>query len=171
MKKMFFQSAHVGWILLAWCMFFLSRFLILGNELPGFFWPVFITGVSLVALFMTPFKLLSKEWADHVMLPFDVVGSFADLVSYVRLFAVGTASLAVAEAFNELAIGEGIHSIGAGIVAVVVLFLGHSLNIVLALMSILVHGVRLNTLEFSGHIGLEWSGFKYNPFAKHSTGN
>jgi V/A-type H+-transporting ATPase subunit I len=33
-------------------------------------------------------------------------------------------------------------------------------------MSFLVHGVRLNTLEFSSHLGLEWSGFTYRPFAE-----
>jgi V/A-type H+-transporting ATPase subunit I len=31
-------------------------------------------------------------------------------------------------------------------------------------MSIIVHGVRLNMLEFSGHLGMEWSGIKYEPF-------
>jgi len=162
---------QAGWICIIWSMFFLSRFLILGIELPGWFSVLFVTGLVLITVFMTPFKLLKTEWADHVMLPFDVVGGFADLVSYVRLFAVGSASLAVATAFNELAIGDGIDSILAGFVAAIILFLGHGLNIVLCLMSILVHGVRLNTLEFSGHIGLEWSGFKYKPFAGHKSGD
>lgn len=102
------------------------------------------------------------------MLPFDVIGNFADLVSYVRLFAVGSAGLAVAIAFNELAIGPGIDGVGDAIKASIVLFLGHSLNIVLCLMSILVHGVRLNTLEFSRHVGLEWAGFHYEPFTGHA---
>jgi len=118
---------------------------------------------------MTPVKHLKTEWADHVMLPFDIIGNFADLVSYVRLFAVGSAGLAVAIAFNELAVGTGIDSVGGAIKASIILFLGHALNIILCLMSILVHGVRLNTLEFSGHIGLEWAGFKYEPFAIRRT--
>ena len=52
----------------------------------------------------------------------------------------------------------------AGIVAPFVLVLGHGLNIILAMMSVLVHGVRLNMLEFSGHLGQEWSGKEYKPF-------
>lgn len=157
---------QVGWICLSWTMYFLARNLILGIKLPGFFAALFISGMALLVLFMTPFKLLKAEWADHVMLPFDVIGNFADLVSYVRLFAVGSAGLAVAVAFNELAIGKGIDSWVGGLKAVIVLFLGHALNIILCLMSILVHGVRLNTLEFSRHVGLEWAGVKYNPFAR-----
>ena len=37
---------------------------------------------------------------------------------------------------------------------------------VLSAMGVLVHGVRLNALEFSSHIGLSWTGFAYDPFAK-----
>jgi len=41
---------------------------------------------------------------------------------------------------------------------------GHALNIVLGLMAIIVHGIRLNLLEFSGHLGMQWSGKEYSPF-------
>jgi V/A-type H+-transporting ATPase subunit I len=37
---------------------------------------------------------------------------------------------------------------------------------VLNVLSVLVHGVRLNTLEFSGHMGIAWSGFAYRPFSE-----
>lgn len=47
--------------------------------------------------------------------------------------------------------------------AVVILF-GHLLNLALCLMSVMVHGVRLNTLEFSNHVGLTWAGSKFKPF-------
>ena len=52
------------------------------------------------------------------------------------------------------------------IAGLVILFLGHLLNIALTILSIMVHGVRLNTLEFSNHIGLQWTGFAYKPFKK-----
>jgi len=48
--------------------------------------------------------------------------------------------------------------------AALILFLGHTLNILLALMAVVVHGIRLNMLEFSGHLDMEWSGIKYEPF-------
>jgi V/A-type H+-transporting ATPase subunit I len=52
------------------------------------------------------------------------------------------------------------------IFGIVLLVFGHGLNLILNVLSVLVHGVRLNTLEFSGHAGLAWSGFAYKPFAK-----
>ena len=61
---------------------------------------------------------------------------------------------------NELAIYI---SLGI-IIGAVILFVAHAFNMVLALLSIIVHGVRLNTLEFGGRVGLEWSGYRYAPF-------
>jgi V/A-type H+-transporting ATPase subunit I len=48
--------------------------------------------------------------------------------------------------------------------AVGILLAGHTLNIVLALLAVFVHAIRLNILEYSGQLGMEWSGFKYEPF-------
>jgi V/A-type H+-transporting ATPase subunit I len=42
---------------------------------------------------------------------------------------------------------------------------GHTLNMTLALVAILAHGVRLNLLEYSSHSGLQWAGYPYRPFA------
>jgi V/A-type H+-transporting ATPase subunit I len=118
---------------------------------------------------MVKAKELKKEWPSFVMLPLDVIGNFVDVVSYVRLFAVGSASLAVAEAFNDMALAKGINGPVAGLIAAFILFGGHALNIILAAMGILVHGVRLNTLEFSGHIGMQWTGKKFTPFSTQNT--
>ena len=49
---------------------------------------------------------------------------------------------------------------------VVLILFGHGLNMILNLLSVIVHGVRLNTLEFSTHLGMSWSGFKYSPFCE-----
>lgn len=158
--------AQVGWIIMTWCMYFGANHLVLGADLPGSFNLFFVPALLMIILFMTPLKRLKAEWNSHIILPFDVINNFVDVVSYVRLFAVGSASLAVAISFNELAIGNGIDSVFAGLGAALILFLGHAMNLVLCVMGVLVHGIRLNALEFSGHIGLEWSGFKYNPFKK-----
>jgi V/A-type H+-transporting ATPase subunit I len=50
--------------------------------------------------------------------------------------------------------------------AALILVFGHALNIVMNALSVIVHGVRLNLLEYAGnHLGMEWSGYAYNPFA------
>lgn len=57
---------------------------------------------------------------------------------------------------------------GAVVFGAIVILIGHALNLVLCLMGVLVHGVRLNTLEFAGHLGLGWSGFDFKPFKKNN---
>jgi V/A-type H+-transporting ATPase subunit I len=72
----------------------------------------------------------------------------------------------VAESFNEMALGFGF-AFPAGLGAALILFLGHALNILMSALSIVVHGVRLNVLEFSTHLGMEWTGIPYRPFRKN----
>ena len=92
-----------------------------------------------------------------------VVNVFSDIVSYIRLWAVGLAGAAIAQTVNEMAGPTlGGFLIFAGILLLV---FGHGLNMVLNVLSVIVHGVRLNTLEFSSHLGMSWSGFSYKPFA------
>ncbi|MEJ2356485.1 MAG: hypothetical protein P8Y13_00195 [Deinococcales bacterium] len=157
--------AQLGWIFSTWTMFFLARSMVLGTGFPHVMLYVLAAGIVLIVLFMTPPKALKSEWFNHVMLPLSLVSNFVDLVSYVRLFAVGAATFAIAQAFNQMAVGSGIGNVVAGAVAALVLFFGHTLNILLATMGVLVHGVRLNMLEFASHLGMEWTGRPYRPFA------
>jgi V/A-type H+-transporting ATPase subunit I len=156
---------QVGWICTTWTMFFTARTMVLGEAFPPFMLCVFFAGVLLIVLFMTPVRNLKTEWFNHVMLPLSLVSNFVDVVSYLRLFAVGTASFAVASAFNEMAIG-GMHGVLSGLLGALILFGGHALNIILSAMGVLVHGVRLNTLEFSSHVGMQWTGLPYRPFQR-----
>jgi V/A-type H+-transporting ATPase subunit I len=87
------------------------------------------------------------------------------VVSYLRLFAVGYATVVLATTFNGMA-AEGAHGFVGGLMAALILFAGHALNIILAMMAVVVHGIRLNMLEFSGHLGMQWSGKKYDPFSE-----
>nr|WP_318711673.1 ATPase [uncultured Treponema sp.] len=94
-----------------------------------------------------------------------VVNVFSDVVSYIRLWAVGLAGAAISGTVNSMAgplLGHAVLFIG--FLALIVF--GHGLNMILNLLSVIVHGVRLNTLEFSNHLGMSWSGFKYNPFSE-----
>jgi V/A-type H+-transporting ATPase subunit I len=93
----------------------------------------------------------------------DTIGAFSDVVSYIRLFAVGLATVKVAESFNQMAAEVGF-GLPTGLIAAFILFLGHTLNIAMGTLSIVVHGVRLNVLEFSSHLGMEWTGIPYQPF-------
>jgi len=94
-----------------------------------------------------------------------VVNQFSDIVSYIRLWAVALAGAAISETVNQMA-GPMFGKLIMVIFGVVLLVFGHGLNMILNLLSVIVHGVRLNTLEFSQHLGMTWSGVKYRPFSE-----
>jgi len=148
--------ADIGWILILWCVYFVANQLVLGESMPAFAVYLLYAGAALVVIFANFQKNIIKGFLISLGdLPLNIISSFSDIVSYIRLFAVGIATVTVAASFNDMA---------GGITAPIVLILGHGLNIILAMMSVLVHGVRLNMLEFSGHLGQEWSGKEYKPF-------
>jgi len=74
---------------------------------------------------------------------------FGDVLSYLRLFALGLASASLAVAFNDMAADVRSAFPGVGLLfALLILGLGHALNFVLAIASAVIHGLRLNLLEF-----------------------
>lgn len=128
-------------------------------------------GILVVLVFANQRGNFVKGLAEGFAVPnifptvLNTIGAFSDLVSYIRLFAVGLASASIAISFNTMAAGVAhgpVGYIGAGII----LLFGHSLNLALGALAIIVHGVRLNLLEFSAnHLGIEWKGTAYRPFA------
>ena len=157
--------AELGWILVLWGLYFVAGTLVAARTLPGFTAYLFISGIALLLLFSSPQKnILKSIGASLTNVPLKVISSFGDVVSYLRLFAVGYASAVLASTFNSMAAAVGFNSIVGSLGAAAILFLGHSLNIILGFMAVIVHGVRLNMLEFSGQMGMEWSGKEYAPF-------
>jgi V/A-type H+/Na+-transporting ATPase subunit I len=155
--------ADIGWICVLWVAFFMARTLILSDPFPS--WGVRLAGagVGLVILFTNPQRNMLKAVGEGLgTVALSLMNNFTDVVSYVRLFAVGLAGVAIAETTNSMAAGLG-HGVVAVVAGALIVGIGHSLNIVLGPMSVLVHGVRLNVLEFSGHANVSWSGFAYEP--------
>ncbi|MBP5291955.1 MAG: hypothetical protein J6Y90_05005 [Lachnospiraceae bacterium] len=164
--------ADIGWLIAVVCMYLLSLYLVIGQKINIV--PVFAAiGVAfvIVVLFggMSPDKTFSqglKAGLGNAFTCFlDTISCFGNVMSYIRLFAVGMASLAIAQSFNDIAAGLKGPMV---ILAVVVLLIGHGLNLIMGLLSVVVHGVRLNVLEFSGQAGLEWTGIAYEPFKKNN---
>ena len=152
---------HLGWMLIIWGNFFLTvRLIVYPGEFPKFMYILYGIGLVLVMVCGVNWKQAS----DVFQFPFDIIGSFTDVLSYIRLFAVGLAGACIAASFNGMAFD--ICKVSAWLLpaGILVVLAGHALNIALALLSVLVHAVRLNTLEFSNHTGLSWSGQSFNPF-------
>ncbi len=100
---------------------------------------------------------------DIVSVLLGVVNVFSDIVSYIRLWAVGLAGSAISATVNELA-SPLLGNFMFMVIAIILLVFGHGLNMILNVLSVIVHGIRLNTLEFSSHLNMSWSGHKFKPF-------
>ena len=156
-------GANLGWTLVIWGNFFLAvKIIVSPGAFPVYMYCLYGVGLALVMIF-------SVNWRDPAgafQFPFNVIGSFTDVLSYIRLFAVGMAGAKIAESFNMMGTDVAKSSPYYIVFGVLVLLLGHALNLALGVMSVLVHAIRLNTLEFSNHSGLTWSGSPFKPFAK-----
>jgi len=91
---------------------------------------------------------------------------FGDVLSYLRLFALGFAETSLAMAFNNLAADVVGRLPGLGLLpAALILLVGHALNLVLGVASGFVHGLRLNFIEFFNW-SLEAEGRPFRAFRK-----
>jgi len=131
-----------------------------------------IGGLLAVFLFSSERPLLSLSPKNHLLRILDglqalagLSGLFGDVLSYLRLFALGLSSAKLAETFNSLA-RDAWDNAGVGVIAAIgIVLLGHTLNLLLGIMSGVVHGLRLNCIEF-----FKWSlpdeGYLFTTFAK-----
>lgn len=147
-------------------MFFVANTLILGRSFPAVMAVVAVLSIVLSLAGSVIGKKGEALVASIFQFPFGIINSFGDIASYIRLFAVGYATMATAQAFNQIALEIGFSHIITGFFAALILVVGHTLNMILGLLAVMVHGLRLNMLEFSTHIGQEWSGEKYKPLQR-----
>ncbi len=161
--------APLGWALVVWGMLGVVFYLLLGPEAYGFSWAtpwpwLLIVGTTLGVVFhgtqRNPLVRIGAGVGNGLL---ELLGKFSDEISYVRLMAVGLASTVLAQNFNQMA-GLGPEGSGFGALTPVILVLGHLLNFALCMIALFAHGVRLNMLEFSNNLGMQWSGYAYQPF-------
>jgi V/A-type H+/Na+-transporting ATPase subunit I len=169
-KKDISLLSDFGWLMNTILLYLLSLYLVVDADIPlGKVAAGVGVGFVLVCLFAScePGKPLGQGIRESLGSFFtnflDTISCFSNVMSYIRLFAVGLASLAIAQSFNGMA--EGMMSGFTIPLGILILILGHAVNLVMGFLSIIVHGVRLNIMEFSGQVGVEWSGYKYEPFS------
>jgi V/A-type H+-transporting ATPase subunit I len=175
--------AHIGSIAMLGGMYFIILSLIASNEarqIPLYPLAVYVFAGGFVFNFVFASyegsigRSILESLKNIISVILGIANVFSDIMSYIRLWAVGLAGAAIADTVDTMALQIGgtagpvvVHFI-VFVLAVVLLVFGHGLNLVLNVLSVLVHGVRLNTLEFSGHVGLTWAGTPYKPFAKRA---
>ncbi len=165
--------ADFAWLAMIISIYFLALMLVIGAPVNiKLVFAVVIGGLVLVILFgaQEPGQSFGKGIKAGLGGAFttflDTISAFGNVMSYIRLFAVGMASLAIAQSFNGMA--SSMLKGWAFPAGMLILIVGHGLNIIMGMLSVVVHGVRLNLLEFSGQLGMEWAGIPYEPFKKNS---
>jgi V/A-type H+-transporting ATPase subunit I len=159
---------HIGWGSIIGGLYFLVLNLVIGVELPMFSTYMIFTGLALVVVFGeqrpgTSFlKGLAKGAGGAFTTFLNAISGFSNIVSYIRLFAVGMSSYYIATSFNSLA--SSMLSGWTIPFGILIIAIGHGLNLIMSVLSVVVHGIRLNMLEFSSQLGMEWTGIEYNPF-------
>lgn len=96
-------------------------------------------------------------------------GLMGDILSYIRLFALGLAGGMLGQTFNDLAmmVVEGQTGVGAvfGWIGFgLIIIFGHTLNIAMSCLSAFVHPLRLTFVEYFKNAGYEGKGIEYKPF-------
>ena len=103
----------------------------------------------------------------------NITGLLSDVLSYIRLFAIGLSGGVLAQVFNSLALGltglsEGIGDFGVGTIfqilgATVILLIGHGINLFMSSISSFVHPMRLTFVEFYKNAGFEMTTRAFEP--------
>ncbi len=123
-------------------------------------------GVLMAYLYNSPDKNVFVNiglglWDSYNM----ATGLLGDVLSYVRLFALGLSGGILASVFNSLAVGMSPDNVIAGPIVMVLIFvIGHAINIFMNVLGAMVHPMRLTFVEFFKNAGYEGGGKEYKPF-------
>ncbi len=129
---------------------------------------IFAVSGVLILFMNTPGKNIFLNFGIGLWNTYNMVtGVLGDLLSYIRLFALGVSSAILGYVFNDLAMQmSGNLPVVSQVVFLLIILVGHGLNIFMASIGAFVHPMRLTFLEFYKNAGFEGGGKAYAPFIK-----
>ncbi len=131
----------------------------------GSIWAVY-TGLGLILLFNDLKANIFVRIGKGLWELYGITGIFGDVLSYIRLFALGISSSILGFVVNDIAFQfRGIPFIGF-FITFIILIVGHTGNMLLSALSSFVHPLRLTFVEFYKSAGFEGGGKAYNPFRR-----
>ena len=158
-----YAVSTIGWILLLVGL----ALAVLTNSLGSvWFIVVMVLAAAMALLYNSPGKNIFLNiglglWDAYNM----VTGLLGDVLSYVRLFALGLSGGILASVFNSLAVGMSPDIPVLGFIVTALIFvIGHALNIFMNVLGSMVHPMRLTFVEFFKNSGYEGGGMAYKPF-------
>ncbi|MCI2081624.1 MAG: hypothetical protein LKK19_05645 [Bacteroidales bacterium] len=160
--------ANIGWVLvIIWCAVAYSGSQT-GHSMrsPAFDYIFGIGGLALIVLFSKVTGNIFARIGKGVVSLYDITGIFGDMLSYIRLFGLGTSGGILGMVVNSMALQlSHIPYVGWGL-TVILLILGHSLVIALCCLGAFVHPMRLTFVEFYKNAGFTGGGKTYRPLLK-----
>ncbi len=167
--KFIYGVSNIGWLLLI-----VGSVLAFSGLLPGVYdldsvayTVTLYVALACILFFTVPYKPLKSIGGGLYSFYEMGTGIIGDLISYVRLFAIGLAGTIIAQVFNELSVGlSGDIPVVSFIIMVVILLIGHGLNIFISILGAIVHPIRLTFVEFYKNAEFEGGGRLFNPFRR-----
>lgn len=127
-------------------------------------------GAVLMLLFNTPGRNPLLNFGSGLWDFYNnVTGLLSDVLSYIRLFAIGLSGGVLALVFNSLASGfvpDGANIVVRILIMLPILLLGHGINLFMSTISSFVHPMRLTFVEFYKNAGFEMAARSFDPLRK-----
>lgn len=166
-----------GLSLMGWILLIFTAIIFMGGEEMGWFQVegmikilqniFLIISLGLILIFNDPSKSVFASVGLGLYDIYNMVtGVFGDILSYIRLFALGISSAILGLVFNQIAIQFLAIDYVGWLFFIILLLIGHGLNIFLASLGAFVHPLRLTFVEFYKNAGFTGGGKKYKPFSK-----
>ncbi|MEX0986501.1 MAG: ATPase, partial [Bacteroidales bacterium] len=155
----------IGWLLLIISLILNALGLFEGAYMSYVYYGLMIIAAVMILILNRPgvnvfVRLGSGLWDSYGM----ITGFFGDLLSYIRLFALGISSAILGFVFNDISLQLlNIPYVG-WLFFLLLLLVGHTINLFMATLGGFIHPMRLTFVEFYKNAGFEGGGKKYNPF-------
>ena len=160
--------ANIGWTLfISWCVYAYASTQVDSLFSISLYTHIAWLGGSLamILLFTKTKGNIFKRIGSGAASLFDITGVFGDILSYVRLFGLGTAGAILGLVVNNLAMSMA-GSIVGWFFALVLLLIGHTLVLLLSCLGAFVHPLRLTFVEFYKNAGFTGGGRPFRPLTK-----
>ena len=167
-----YSVSTIGWLLLLLSSIVTFGFLSGGSQAA--FMPVYkvlavISGI-LVLFFSNPEGNIFARFGAGIWDTYNTLtGLLGDVLSYVRLFAIGISTAILGFVFNQMALSlSPSFPVFGQLVFVIIILIGHGLNLFMSSLGSFVHPLRLTFVEFYNNSGFEGGGEPYKPFSKQT---
>lgn len=171
-KGLTYGFNSIGWIILIiWGGFKYASTMVDSLNIPQFYNYVALAALLMIVLFSSDSKNPFARLGMGAIALYHVTSIFGDMLSYIRLFGLGTAGAILGMVVNSVALSmTGIPYVG-WIFTIIMLLFGHVAVLLLSSLGAFVHPMRLTFVEFYKNAEFSGGGRAYNPLSKKNTIN